>query len=128
MGRTIVFSTWIAGLVVAAPSIGSAAQTNTVRAVEPGGPGVLTKHLDWLVTSSRRTYHHISLPSRIAIGDTITLSFGSNTKNYGFSVARITLKGDHCEIFSKAEIYHRRDKLNVAPCYRADEGQTALQQ
>jgi hypothetical protein len=69
-----------------------------------------------LVTTSCRTYHHISLPSRIALGDTITISFGSHPKEFGFSVARIELQGQHCAIFSKAAgDRHRMDKINVAP-------------
>jgi hypothetical protein len=114
----------IAGLLIAAGSFGPAAadQPDTVKAVTPGGPGVLTKCRGWLVTSSCRTYHHISLPSRIAVGDTITISFGSHSKEYGFSVARIALADDHCTIFSDAdEDRHNGDKINVAPCYRADE-------
>jgi hypothetical protein len=83
---------------------------------------VLTKCRGWIVTSSCRTYHHNSLPSRIAVGDTITISFGSHPNEFGFSVARIDLKGQHCAIFSKAEGDRHLDKINVAPCYRADEG------
>ena len=114
----------IAGLLIAAGSFGPAAadQPDTVKAVTPGGPGMLTKCRGWVVTSSCRTYHHISLPSRIAVGDTITISFGSHPKEFGFSVARIDLKGQHCAIFSKAEGDRHLDKINVAPCYRADEG------
>jgi hypothetical protein len=125
MSRAILLGMCVAASVIAAASVGSAAPANTVYAVNPGGPGKLTKHMDWLVTSSRRTYHHIRLPSRIAVGDTITLSFGSNTKTFGFPVARITLQGDHCEIFSGTEIHHRRDKITVTPCYRADNGRAA---
>jgi hypothetical protein len=119
------FRIWIAGLLIAAGSFGPAAadEPDTVEAVEPGGPGVLTKCRDWLVTSSCKTYHHISLPSRIAVGDTITLSFGSSHKEYEFPVARIALTGDHCAIFSEADgDRHQMDKINVALCYRADEG------
>ena len=57
----------IAGLLIAAGSFGPAAadQPDTVKAVTPEGAGVLTKCRGWIVTSSCRTYHHISLPSRI---------------------------------------------------------------
>ena len=84
----------LAGLLIAAGSFGPAAadQPDTVKAVTPGGPGVLTKCRGWVVTSSCRTYHHISLPSRIAVGDTITISFGSHPKEFGFSVAGSTSK------------------------------------
>src|SRR5438132_13999868 len=78
---------------------GGADRSDAVAAVEPGGPGILTKCRDWLVATSCRTYHHIALPSRIAVGDTITLSFGSRPKEFGFPVARIALKGRHCAIF-----------------------------
>jgi hypothetical protein len=119
------FRIWIAGLLIAVSSLGpvAAAGPENVVAVEPGVPGVLTKCRDWLVASSCKTYHHVDLPSRVAVGDTITLSFGSNPKEYGFSVARIALKGHHCAIFSEAAgDRHRIDKIDVAPCYRADDG------
>jgi hypothetical protein len=41
---------------------------------------------------------------------------------FGFSVPRIDLKGQHYAIFSKAEGDRHLDKINVALCYRADEG------
>lgn len=117
------FRIWIASLVVVAGSIGSAAgRPGTVDAVQPGGPGTLTKCFDWLAASPCRTYHHIRVPSRIAVGDTITLVFGSNPKQYRFSVARIALNGNHCEIFRQAgENQHHTDKIEIVPCYPADE-------
>lgn len=110
--------------MIAAAAFGpAAAQPDDVNAIIPGGPGVLTKCRGWVVTSSCRTYHHISLPSRIVVGDTITVSFGSHPKEFRFYVARIDLKRQHCALFSKADgDRHRMDKINVAPCYRADEG------
>jgi hypothetical protein len=53
------------------------AEPDAVQAVEPGGPGGLTKCRDWVVTESCKTYHHIRLPSRIEVGDTLTLNFGT---------------------------------------------------
>jgi hypothetical protein len=77
---------------------------------------VLTKCRGWLVTTSCRSYHHIRLPSRIAVGDTITMLFASHPKEFGFSVARIELKGQHCAILSEADgDRHRMDKIDVAP-------------
>ena len=109
---------WFASLMVAV-SFGAAA-ADAIEAVHPGGPGMLTKCRDWLVASSCRTYHHISLPSRIAVGDTITVSFGSDLKEYGFFVARIALEGDHCTIFSEATgDRHGMDKINITPCHPA---------
>ena len=68
-------------------------------------------------------YHHISLPSRVAVGDTITLSFGSSPKEYNFLVVQIALEGGHCTIFSRLDggDRQREDKIEVAPCYPADD-------
>jgi hypothetical protein len=63
------------------------------------------------------------LPSRIAVGDTIPVTFGTSPKEYAFPVARIAQKGGHCVIFSDTEgDRHHVDKINVAPCYRASSG------
>jgi hypothetical protein len=116
---------WIAALLLTAAAVGpgTARQRDNVEAVEPGGPGELTKCRDWLVASSCKTYHHISLPPRVAVGDTITVTFGSSPKEYAFPVARIAQKGRHCAIFSDAQgDRHQMDKINVAPCYRASKG------
>jgi hypothetical protein len=115
---------WIAGLLLAAVAVGPAAarEPDSVEAIEPGGPGELTKCRNWLVASSCKTYKHISLPPRIAVGDTLTVTFGSSPKEYEFPVARIAHKGRHCAIFSEAEgDRHQIDKINVAPCYRANK-------
>ena len=42
-----------------------------------------------LARMDRNGLHHISLPSRIAVGDTITISFGSHPKEFGLSVALV---------------------------------------
>ena len=112
-------------MLLAAATVGpsTAQEPDSVEAVEPGGPGVLTKCRDWLVASSCKTYHHISLPPRVAVGDTITVTFGSSPKEYAFPVARIAQQGRHCAIFSDAQgDRHQMDKINVVPCYRAGEG------
>jgi len=98
------------------------AAAGDVEAVTPGASGVLTKCRGWIVATSCKTYQHISLPPRVAVGDTIALRFGSNPKDYAFPVARIDLKGARCVIFSEAEgNRHRMDKINVARCHRAGE-------
>jgi hypothetical protein len=113
---------WLAAIAIIACGFGKAA-AGDVEAVAPGASGVLTKCRGWAVATSCKTYQHISLPPRIAVGDTITLRFGSNPKDYAFPVARIDLKRRHCAIFSEAEgNRHRMDKINVAPCYPAYEG------
>jgi hypothetical protein len=116
---------WIAGVLLATATAGptAAREPDSVQAVEPGGPGVLTKCRNWLVTNSCNTYQHISLPARIAVGDTFPVTFGSHPKEFRFFVARIAQKGRHCAIFSEADgDRHEMDKINVAPCYRASTG------
>ena len=120
------FRAWIAGFLIVAGGFGPAAATDqpdTIVAVQPGGPGVLTKCRDWLMARSCHHYHHISLPSRVAVGDTITLSFGSSPKEYDFPVVQIALEGDHCTIFSRLDggDRQREDKIEIAPCYRASD-------
>jgi hypothetical protein len=113
--------TWIAAMMVAGSIGGVAAQWRTTDAVEPGGPGILTKCFNWVVARPCRTYHHIRLPSRITVGDRITLTFGSSPKEYKFYVARIVLQDDHCEIFRQAGGNQRHaDTINVTPCYPAE--------
>ena len=116
---------WIAGVWLAAAAVtpSAARDPDEVPAIEPGGPGELTKCRNWLVASSCKTYRHISLPPRIAVGDTIPITFGSHPKEFQFFVARIALKANHCAIFSEAEgDRHKIDKINVAPCYRVSNG------
>lgn len=116
---------WIVGLLLtAAISAPTAARApDSVVAVEPGGPGVLTKCRSWLLTTSCNTYHHISLPPRIAVGDTFSVSFGSHPKEFQFFAARIALKGRQCTIFSEAHgNRYKMDRINVAPCYPASTG------
>ena len=116
---------WIVGVLIAAAGFAPAAarQHQIVAAVAPGGPGVLTKCRDWLVATSCNHYHHIALPPRVAVGDTIDVTFGSSLKEYAFPVARITIAPHRCTIYSEARgNRHQMDKIDVALCYRADEG------
>jgi hypothetical protein len=98
---------WIAAISIIAISIIASgfgkAEAGDVRAVAPGASGVLTKCRDWLIVTSCNTYHHTSLPPRIAVGDTVPLRFGSNPKEYQLPVARIDVKKHHCAIFGEAE-------------------------
>ncbi len=81
-----------------------------------GEPSSISHH----VTNSCRTYKHIGLPARVAVGDTITLSFGSSPKEYGFHVGRISLEGKSCTIFSEAGGDPSQiDRIKVAPCRSA---------
>ena len=86
--------TWIAGLLIAATELTAAVadQSGAVEALVTSGPGVLTKCRYWLVATSCHHYHHVRLPRRIAVGDTINLTYGSIPKGYAFPVARIGIE------------------------------------
>jgi hypothetical protein len=111
---------WIVALSLAAGYGAAAARAGDVAAVEPGGPGILTKCRDWVIAHSCKEYRHIALPARIQVGDSFTVSFGSSPKEFVFTVARIDLKSHHCAIFSELDSNrHKIDKINVAPCHPA---------
>ncbi len=119
------FGVWLACLLIAAGGFDTAGAEppGAVLAVQPGGPGVLTKCRNWLVARSCHHYHHISLPTRVAVGDTIPLTLGSSTKEYDFPVVRIALEGNRCTLFSEKDGNRQReDKIEVTPCYLTEEG------
>lgn len=70
------------------------------KAVETDGRGVLTICRSWLFYTSCQSYNHIAIPARIAVGDEITVIFGSNTKKIGYPIAAITRAGDSCTIYN----------------------------
>src|SRR5215470_7008363 len=109
--RPGTYRIWMAAVSIIAWGVGRAA-AGDVEAVAPNALGVLTKCRGWVIATSCNTYHHISLPPRIAVGDTITVYFGSSPKDYAFPVARIDLNGRHCVIFSEAAgDRHQMDKI-----------------
>jgi len=123
--RLMALRIWITDLLIAAAACASAVadQSTIVEAVTPGGPGVLTKCRNWFVASTCNEYHHIRLPPRVAVGDAISVTFGSSRKEFVFQVARIAIEDHHCTIYSTAqESLEGVDKIDVASCYRTDEG------
>jgi hypothetical protein len=80
------------------PSIANAGDLGT--AVITPGVGVLTKCRNWLVFKSCNSYNNIELPKRIAVGDKVKLTFGSNPKDYVFEVVSIRPEGNGCKILS----------------------------
>jgi hypothetical protein len=107
---------WIA--VLAAISV-SSALAGPVTAIETGGRGILTKCPSFFFIPFCHTYNHIKLPPRIAVGDTVPLTFGSNPKEYGFPVVRIVMDGSHCTIFSEDDDDPDQDKLDIKACHTA---------
>lgn len=70
------------------------------NAVETGGLGRLTICRSWLLFTSCQSYNHITIPERIAVGDTIELIFGSNTKKIRYPIAAIAKNGGSCTLYN----------------------------
>jgi hypothetical protein len=96
------------------------AAADGVSAVETPGSGTLTMCRSRLVYSDCNSYHHIAIPQRIAVGDTVSVAFGSNPKEYAFPVARILQTGNACTLLSQASSdADKTDKIEVASCKAA---------
>jgi hypothetical protein len=96
------------------------AAADGVSAVETPGSGTLTMCRNRLVYSDCNSYHHIAIPQRIAVGDTVSVAFGSNPKEYAFPVARILQTGNACTLLSQASSdADKTDKIEVASCKAA---------
>jgi hypothetical protein len=79
--------------------------------------GVLTICRSWVVYRSCKSYDKITLPPQIAVGDRITLNFGSNTKAYVFVVTEIRPKGAGCLVLSdQSEGGEDGERLEVPSC------------
>jgi len=85
-------------------------------AVMIDGSGVLTSCRSWIFFSSCTT-HKVRLPERVAAGDKVILSYGSNPKNYTFEIALIRLEGDACTLMSESSRSDGEgEKIEVARC------------
>jgi len=80
------------------------------------GSGVLTTCRSWIFFTSCTT-HKVGLPERVAAGDRVILSYGSNPKNYSFEIALIRLEGDGCTLMSDSSRSDGEgEKIEVARC------------
>ena len=98
------------------------AMQETVSAADMGdavmieGSGVLTTCRSWIFFTSCTT-HKVRLPERVAAGDRVNLSYGSNPKNYTFEIALIRLEGDACTLMSESSRSNGEgEKIEVARC------------
>jgi|SRR5436305_3821991 hypothetical protein len=108
-----------AALAVFLPIISAA---GAVEAVTTPGSGDLTICRSWIVYASCNTYHKVPLPTQVAIGDAITVTYGSNPKDYIFHVARILQEDKRCRILSDAsDAKGEGERIEVAQCQPADK-------
>jgi hypothetical protein len=90
----------------------ASAFADDVTAIATGRKGDLTKCSYW----GCNLYHHIKLPQKIAVGDSVTVHFGSNPKRYSFPVARIIKSGDLCTVYSQTTQTDDVEKIEITPC------------
>ena len=109
LGRCAAVLIWLAMLgPVSAAEIGDAVMIE--------GSGVLTTCRSWVLFTSCTT-HKVRLPERVAAGDKVNVSFGSNPKNYTFEIALIRLEGDACTLLSESSRSEGEgEKIEVAHC------------
>jgi len=105
------------GLLIAAISA-TPARSDEINAITTGEKGDLTMCPGWIYRTCR-LYHHIELPSEIAVGDTVGVRFGSNPKRYRFPVARIVRDGENCIVFSQPHETTGVEKIEITACHAA---------
>jgi len=105
----------VAGLLAAA----NGAAADELQAISTAGKGDLTM-CQGILGRECNLYHHIALPPRIAVGDTVALDFGSNEKRFNFPVVRIVKNGAGCTVLSQASgDPATMDKIELASCQDA---------
>jgi hypothetical protein len=94
-----------------------AALAEPLTAVTVSDKGVLTICRNWIVFHTCKPYDKIELPPRIAVGDKLDLTFGSNPKDYLFQVVEIRQKGEGCLLLSKISKGHEdRERIEIPRC------------
>ena len=103
------------------PGAEPAALAEPLAAVTVSGKGVLTICRNWIIFRTCKPYDKIDLPPRIAVGDRLDLTFGSNPKDYLFHVVEIRQKGEGCLLLSNISNGHEdRERIEVPRCEPVD--------
>lgn len=94
-----------------------AAFADPLAAVTVSGRGVLTICRNWLLFHTCKPYDKIDLPQRVAVGDRLDLTFGSNPKDYLFHVVEIRQKGEGCVLLSNiSKGREDRERIAISHC------------
>jgi hypothetical protein len=94
-----------------------AALAKPLTAVTVSDKSVLTICRNWVLFRTCKPYDKIELPPRIAVGDELDLTFGSNPKDYLFQVVEIRQKGEGCLLLSKMSKGHEdRERIEIPRC------------
>ena len=123
MRRAILAAAVITGSAFAPNLVGAAGD---MTAITTTGKATLTICRSWVVYRSCKSYDKVALPPRVAVGDNIKLTYGSNMKTYIFSVVEIRTKGEGCLLLSdQSGGAENGERLDVAPCLPAKEAAAA---
>jgi hypothetical protein len=113
-----IAATLTAALLIAGPVV-APAQSRAAQTVSTSGSGRLKRCWDLLLNSSCRT-HHVQLPDRISVGDTIELDYGSNPKRYRFHIIRIEAGANgRCVLKGSGALLETSEKIEVDNCLPA---------
>ncbi len=98
-------------------SANPAAPADPLAAVTVSGNGTLTICRSWILFRTCKNYDKLDLPARIAVGDKLDLTFGSNPKDYLFHVVEIRPKGEGCLLLSNISKGHEdRERIEIPRC------------
>jgi hypothetical protein len=96
---------------------GPVAGAEPLTAVAVSGNAVLTICRNWILFRTCKSYDKIGLPARVAVGDKLDLTFGSNPKDYLFHIVEIRPKGEGCLLLSNISNGHEdRERIDVPRC------------
>jgi len=130
-GMRMVAALWTAALATAlatalagapvqaspAPAVGQ-----NVSLVTTSGAATFKLCRNWVFTHTCREYGNVTVPARIAAGDSFEITFGSNPKTMWFRVKAVLLQDGRCLLIPKHEDMPAKgenepvDMLIVDPC------------
>lgn len=111
----------LAVLGTAGAALGTAAASERLMSVTTPGRGELTICRNWLLYRACKPYDKVALPKQVTVGDRITLTYGSNPKDYTFRVVEIRAKDHACVLLSDASHGREdRERVEVSPCKPAE--------
>ena len=123
MRRAILAAAVVANSAFPPNFVGAAGGTT---AITTSGKGTLTICRSWVVYRSCKSYDKVALPPRIAVGDNIKLTYGSNMKTYIFAVVEIRSKGAGCLLLSdQSGGEEDGERLDIARCLPANKAAAA---
>jgi hypothetical protein len=96
---------------------GAAHAADGVTTIQTPGFGTLTICVNWIPLHGCRSYDHVTLPQRVAVGDKVPLEFGGDPNHYDFPVVRIIKNGLHCTVVSDTnDDGENSDSIKVPSC------------